>query len=303
LDPNCCFGSLFIFIMGIVCVIGYYITLRQAMVETLEQRDRRMIIGTSLIMAYIMAFIASITFTGGWTLEEWRLLFAINIPLIFVLLAFFLIPTEVRGQIGIVVGTFIFAMAIGGWVSMAVFPWITLHPVIWMATGAMALMVAYEIAKPTPKELGLAVSTGLGLYMVFVSVVLINHVLTAEPTQQITRAPRQIVAGIMFLWTALGIITIAVRFSPESNHGVLFKGLSVTSVVCIGVGFMAFGAWFLRFNRFEGAIDFLIGLPVVYYGLYGVRGMKGKKLRIVLFMICYSILVEILTLSLILGVF
>lgn len=302
-ESFCCAGGLFLFIIGIVLVVAYYITLRQAKIEKLEKRDRRLITGTALILAYIMAFFASMAFNDGWTEEEWRLLFAINIPLIFALLAYFLIPMDVRGQIGLVVGTFLFSMAVGAWISLEIFKWLTLHPVIWMATGAMALMVGTEIARPSVKEKALAISTGLGLYMVFASIVLMHHVLTGEVSDSVTQAPPGIVAGILSLWTALGVIVLFVRFTPEANHEVLFQGMTVTAVVCIGVGFILFGAWFLRLSRFEGAVDFMVGLPVIYYGLIRLKGVKANRLKIILMIMFYSIILEILTLGLMLGFF
>jgi len=302
-NSELCVFAVFLFIMGIALMVSYYVGLRMAKVDKLTKGDRYSVLIVALILGYILAFLASLLFDFNWDLNRLYSFLAITIPLCFVLGAFFLIPAETRGQLGIIIGTFMIALGVGGLEGGKAFDWVYIHPVMWLATGVMAATVGNEVARPDRRRIGLWVSTGIGVYMAVAAVALMNYSWTAKPEDLIIRTDKLVIVAVLALWLVLGIIIIALRAAGKERLDGIYSGLGYTAIVCIGTAFFMFGIWFMKLGRFEGVIDLFVGLPVVYYSLVQLKESHNPQLKLVAGIMGYAVIVEVLSLGLLLKIY
>jgi len=301
-----CIFAVFLFILGIVLMVLYYVGLRMAKVEKLTKGDRYSVLIIALILAYILGFLASLAIgyeDFKWDENVLMSYLLVQIPLCFVLGAYFLVPAETRGQLGIVVGTVLIALAVGGLVGGRPFGWLYVHPVLWLVTGVLAASVGNEVARPDRRRVGLWVSTGIGIYIIVAALALIQFVRTADPSQMVVQANRTAMEAALALWIGLGAIVIGIRAAGKERTEGLFSGIGYTSVVCIGTAFFIFGIWFMKQGRFEGAIDLLVGLPVIYYALVQFKDSGNPNAKLVMAIMGYAVLVEVFSLGLALRLF
>jgi hypothetical protein len=275
---------------GCLLILFYYISLRFQKVDVLDKKDRYMILGPALFMVYVICYVGSVSFNFKWNTNIFYSFLSVQLPLLFVLGAYPLIPAKVRGQIGIVTGAFLILLSIMGLIGGKSFSWVYIHPVMWMATGAMAASIGSEVAKPERRDWGLWISTGSGLYIIAASIMLFK-------TDDI------VFSGILVLWLVLGIIIIGLRAAKAQSLDSMFDGLGYTAVFSIGAAFGVFGLWFMRMGRFEGAVDLMVGLPVGYYALVQLKDSGNTELKAVGGLMAYTVLVEVVTLGLILDLF
>jgi hypothetical protein len=285
-----CGFMLLMVMIGSLLILFYYISLKFQKVDVLDRKDRYMILGPALFMAYVICYVGSVSFNFKWSTNIFYSFLSVQLPLLFVLSAYPLIPAKVRGQIGIITGAFLLILSIMGLIGGKSFSWVYIHPVMWMATGAMAAVIGNEVAKPERRDLGLWISTGLGLYFIAASLMLIG-------TDGI------VTAVVLVLWFVLGIIIVGLRAVKAQSLDSMFDGLGYTAVFSIGAAFVVFGLWFMRLGRFEGAVDLMVGLPVGYYALVQLKDSKNTELKAVGGLMTYTVLVEVMTLGLLLGLF
>jgi hypothetical protein len=285
-----CGFMLLMVMFGCLLILFYYISLRFQKVDVLDKKDRYMILGPALFMVYVICYVGSVSFNFKWNTNLFYSFLSVQLPLLFVLGAYPLIPAKVRGQIGIVTGAFLILLSIMGLIGGKSFSWVYIHPVMWMATGAMAASIGSEVAKPERRDWGLWISTGSGLYIIAASIMLFK-------TDDI------VFSGILVLWLVLGIIIIGLRAAKAQSLDSMFDGLGYTAVFSIGAAFVVFGLWFMRMGRFEGAVDLMVGLPVGYYALVQLKDSGNTELKAVGGLMAYTILVEVVTLGLVLGLF
>jgi|GEM_PF-5077944 len=298
----CAFTFVMITVGGLL-ILFYYFTLRYQRVDVLDKMDRYTILGPALFMAYVICYFGSLSFNFKWDQNIFYSFLSVQLPLLFVLGAYPLIPAKVRGQIGIVTGAFLIALSIMGIVGGKTFSWVYIHPVMWMATGAMAASIGNEVAKPDRREMGLWVSTGLGLYIVAGSLMLLRAALTTEDFASTLKTDHRVIVGILVLWLVLGLIVVCLRAAKAQRLNSMYEGLGYTAVLCIGAAFVLFGLWFMRMGRFEGAVDLMVGLPVGYYALVQLKDSGNTDLKAVVGLMAFAVLVEVLTLGLLLGLF
>jgi hypothetical protein len=305
-EPSLCVFAIPIFILGIVLMIMYYISLRLAKVEHLTTGDRYSVLIVALILAYILGFLATLAIDYDhfkWDLNVLWSYLLVQVPLCFALGAYFLIPAETRGQLGVVIGTFLIALSVGGLVGGGPFSWLYVHPVMWMVTGVLAASVGNEVGRPDRRRTGLWVSTGLGIYMIVAALALMNYVWGAGFNDLNLHTSRLVVECALALWVGLGAVVIGLRAAGKERLDGLFSGLGYTALVCVGTAFFLFGIWFMKLGRFEGAIDLLIGLPVVYYSLVQLKDSGNPAMKLVGALMGYAIIVEALSLGLALKLF
>ena len=301
-----CIIPLLLIFVGAASILNYYVGMRKAKVEVLDKKDRYLVLGVAFFMAFFLAFFTSIAVDFNdfeWNDTVFQNFLWILVPLLFVLGAFFIIPAHVRGQIGMVIGTFLIALAISGLMNEKAFSWVYIHPVMWLATGALAAAVGNEVARPDKRQLGLWISTGIGVYLIFVPLALIDHILKADASDLFIRADRLVLAVAVLLWFGLGLVIVGLRFAKKERIDGLFASLGYMTLVAIGTAFGLFGVWFMRVGRFEGAIDLLVGLPVIYYALIQAKGSAIEDKRPMWAMMGYAVLVEVVSLGLLLDFF
>jgi hypothetical protein len=290
-------------VCGSLLILFYYISLRFQKVDVLDKKDRYMILGPALFMTYVICYVGSLSFNFKWDTNIFYSFLSVQLPLLFVLGAYPLIPAKARGQIGFIAGAFLILLSIMGLVGGKTFSWVYIHPVMWMATGAMAASIGNEVAKPERRDLGLWISTGLGLYIIAGSVMLIRAALTQDDFAPLITTGPSVIVGILALWLMLGILVVGLRGAKAQRLDSMFNGLGYTAVLCIGAAFVVFGLWLMRLGRFEGAVDLMVGLPVGYYALIQLKDSKNTELKAVGGLMAYAVLVEVLTLGLLLGLF
>jgi hypothetical protein len=305
-EPQVCIFAIPIFIIGIVLMITYYIALRMAKVEHLNKGDRYSVIIVALILAYILGFLATLAIDYDhfkWDLNVLWSYLLVQVPLCFALGAYFLIPAETRGQLGVVLGTFLIALSVGGLVGGGPFSWLYVHPVMWMVTGVMAASVGNEVARPDRRRTGLWVSTGIGIYMIVAALAIMKYAWGPGFDSFALHTSRTVVEGILALWVGLGAVVIILRLTGKERLDGVFSGLGYTAIVCVGTAFFLFGIWFMKLGRFEGAVDLLIGLPVVYYALVQLKDSGNPAMRLVGALMGYAVIIEALSLGLALKLF
>ena len=251
-------------------------------VKQLDLATRKVLILTGIVFVGFIAVFFGIIFDAAYEREQMLLMILILVPAFGVFIFGKPLSSEMRSELALSLGVFLVLFGFFSYIFPTLFSWSTAFTPFWVIAGAAMIMASHEIAKLERTFFIRAACVGAGA---FCAVFCVTVLLSGHFILGLWKA-----AGAV-LWLFFGLFLLSVRFVSEDSWEKVRTALKSALFLGVGVLFVLVGILLALNQRYMAcAVEFFIGIPIMWYGLYNVKEHKLPQIIVMCFVIASEII-------------
>lgn len=247
-------------------------------VRHLDAITRRIMIVIGAIFVGFIALFVGLMLDAEYEVEQAWIMASVVIPAFGVFIFGKPLAKSLRSELSLSLGVFLVLFGSFTIIFFDLFSWSAWYSPFWVIVGSMMVFTSYEIERLDRTFVIRAACVGVGAFMALFCIVLMAQSGSAL-------WPFRAISAI--LWMLIGIYLVLIRFQHEEAFEKSILALRSVLLSGIGVLFFLVGILLALNGRLmECAVEFFIGIPIIYYGLVEVREYEPSQMGLIAFVIC-----------------
>jgi len=247
-------------------------------VRHLDAITRRILIVIGAIFVGFIALFVGLMLDAEYEAEQTWIMASVVIPAFGVFIFGKPLAKSLRSELSLSLGVFLVLFGSFTIIFFDLFSWSAWYSPFWVIVGSMMVFTSYEIERLDIIFVIRAGCIGVGAFMTLFCIVLMVQSGSAL-------WPFRAISAI--LWLLIGIYLVLIRFQHQEAFEKSILALRGALLSGIGELFFLVGILLALNGRImECAVEFFIGIPIIYYGLVEVREYEPSQVGLIAFVIC-----------------
>jgi hypothetical protein len=266
----------------IIIILGYLISIALLFipmqnVKRLGGSTRRLLILTGIFFMCSVALFLGIMRDYEYDQNQVSVMLAVLIPAFLILILAKPMSKQMRSEIALSLGCFLSLYGITSFLLPNLLSSSISQSPFWVIAGAAMIITSTEIKKLAQIQFLRAMCAGVGAFIfVFCIIILISK---ADELHIM-----HVVGVILGLFW--GLLLLYVRAASEESGNSMIAALKSSLVLGLGLLFILIGVLLAINDKFmEGAVEFFIGLPIIWLGLSDARESEISHIGIMIFIL------------------
>jgi DNA-binding MarR family transcriptional regulator len=272
----------------IIIILGYLISIALLFiplqnVKRLGGSTRRLLILTGIFFMCSVALFLGIMRDYEYELDQVSVMLAVLIPAFLILILKKPMSNQIRSEIALSLGFFLTLYGISSFLLPDLLSSSVSQSPFWVIAGAAMIMTSTEIKKLAQTQSLRAMCAGVGAFIfVFCILILVS---------QIDELPLIKVLSVI-LGLFWGLLLLYVRATSEESSDRMIYALKSSLIMGLGLLFILIGILLAINDKImEGAVEFFIGIPVVWLGLSDARESEISHIGIMIFILVSEVII------------
>jgi len=270
-------SDLFIFVLlGFILSLSLlYIGLMN--VKHLDAITRRILIVVSAVFVGFIVLFLGLMMEAEYNAEQAWLMASVVLPAFGVFVFGKPLAKTLRSELSLSLGVFLILFGVFSIAFYELFSSSSWYSPFWVIAGALMVFTSYEIEKLDKTFILRATCVGTGAFIaIFCFIVLISQYVSFGLLKSISA----------FLWLILGVDLVTLRFVSKQSCDRSLSAMKIALMIGIGVLFSLVGILLGLNGRYmESAVEFFIGIPIVWYGISNAKEFEASQIAFISFVI------------------
>lgn len=246
-------------------------------VKHLDAITRRILIVVGAVFVSFIALFLGLMMGAEYHSEQAWLMASVVLPAFGVFVFGKPLAKTLRSELSLALGVFLILFGVFSIAFYELFSSSYWYSPFWVIAGALMVFTSYEIERLDKTFILRAACVGTGAFVaIFCFVVLISQYVTLGLLKSIGT----------FLWLVLGVYLVTLRFVSRQSCDRSLYAMKISLMVGIGVLFSLVGILLALNGRYmESAVEFFIGIPIIWYGISNAREFGASQTVLIAFVV------------------
>jgi DNA-binding MarR family transcriptional regulator len=272
----------------IIIILGYLISIALLFiplqnVKRLGGSTRRLLILTGIFFMCSVALFLGIMRDYEYDLDQVSVMIAVLIPAFLILILAKPMSKQIRSEIALSLGCFLSLYGISSFLLPDLLSSSVSHSPFWVIAGAALIMTSTEIKKLAQIQFLRAMCAGVGAFIFVFCIIILVFQAGEFPLLKVV----SVILGLGW-----GLLLLYVRAAGKERGGGMIAALKSSLVMGLGLLFILIGVLLAINDKFmEGAVEFFIGIPIIWLGLSDARESKTSYIGIMIFIMVSEVII------------
>jgi DNA-binding MarR family transcriptional regulator len=272
----------------IIIILGYLISIALLFiplqnVKRLGGSTRRLLILTGIFFMCSVALFLGIMRDYEYDQNQVSVMLAVLIPAFLILIIAKPMSKQIRSEIALSLGCFLSLYGVSSFLLPDLLSSSVSQSPFWVIAGAAMIMTSTEIKKLTKIHFYRSLCAGVGAFIFVFCIIILVFQLDELPLMKVV----SVILGLFW-----GILLLYVRAAGEESSKRMITTLKSSLVLGMGLLFILIGIFLAINDKFmEGAVEFFIGIPIVWLGLSDARENEISYISIMIFILVSEIII------------
>jgi hypothetical protein len=272
----------------IIIIIGYlisiallYIPLQN--VKRLGGSTRRLLILTGIFFMCSVALFIGIMRDYEYDQNQIFLMLAVLIPAFLILILAKPMSKQIRSELALSLGCFIILYGISSFLLPDLLSSSVSQSPFWVIAGAAMIMTSTELKWLSQLYYSRAICAGIGAFIFVFCIIMLVYQARELPLLKLL----SVILGLGW-----GLLLIYVRAARKESGDRMIGSLKSSLVLGLGLLFILVGILLALNDKFmEGAVEFFIGIPIIWLGLSDARESEASHIGIMIFILVSEVII------------